>query len=47
VESEGKRPPGRFGRRRDDNIKTDVLLIVREAWTALIWLRMQRSGVPF
>ena len=29
--SEGKRLLGRFGRRREDNIKTCVGLIVREA----------------
>jgi hypothetical protein len=41
---EGKRQLGRPRRRWEDNIKTDLQDVVREAWTGLIWLRIGTSG---
>jgi len=37
---EGMRPPGRFRRRRDDNIKTDFKKWDGEEWIGLLRLRI-------
>jgi len=41
---EGKRLLGRPGSRWEDNIKMDLQKVECEAWTGLIWLRIEASG---
>jgi hypothetical protein len=39
---EGKRPLGRHGRRWQNSIKMDLQEGDGEAWTGLIWLRLEK-----
>ena len=41
---EGKRPLGRPRRRWENNIKIDLQEVGWEAWTGLIWLRIETGG---
>ena len=41
---EKKRPLGRPRRGWEDNIKMDLQKVECEAWTGLIWLRIEASG---
>ena len=38
---EGKRPFGRPSHRWENNIKIDLQVVRWEAWTGLIWLRVE------
>jgi hypothetical protein len=41
---EGRRPLGRLRRRWQNNIKMDLQVVGRGAWTGLIWLRIGTGG---
>jgi hypothetical protein len=41
---EGKRPLGRPRHRWDDNIRMEIQVLGREAWTGFIWLRLGTGG---
>ena len=41
---EGKRSLGKPRQRWEDNIKMDFKVIVWDAWTGLMWLRIYTSG---